>query len=154
MFNQRIRAAVLLIENQRVLLIKHVEPDSGETWWVPPGGGLEDFDENVLACAAREVLEESGLSVQVGRLVYWREYREHASMRHFLELFFLAESCSGKLTIKNIHGKGPDEDYIKDARWLSREELNGLTVYPKELHDSFWDDLAQGFPEVRYLGRH
>lgn len=27
-----------------------------------------------------------------------------------------------------------------------------MSVYPPELKDEFWQDLAEGFPETRYLG--
>jgi ADP-ribose pyrophosphatase YjhB (NUDIX family) len=109
-------------------------------------------DRSVHACAIREVREETGLSVQVGKLVYVREFVEvHSSLRH-LELFFLADEVSGELTLANIAGSGPDEDLIKDVRWLSRTELLDLVVYPELLKHKFWEDWSAGFPEACYLG--
>ena len=58
----------------------------------------------------------------------------------------------GDLTISHIQGNGPDEHYIKDVRWISKAEMKDMVVYPDILKDEFWADLAQGFPETRYLG--
>ena len=33
----RIRAAAI-IDNNKILLVKHVHPITGFEWWVPPGG--------------------------------------------------------------------------------------------------------------------
>jgi 8-oxo-dGTP diphosphatase len=40
----------------------------GREFWVLPGGGRED--ETEVECVAREVLEESGLEVSVGPVLY------------------------------------------------------------------------------------
>lgn len=149
----RIRAAALIVNRQRLLLVEHTHPFTGETWWVPPGGGVEPQDDSIFACAARETFEETGLAVALDRIVYIREFLddEHATLN--LELFVLGSTFSGELTTANIRGKGPDEDYIRSARWLHKDDLQTLTVYPEILKDSFWDDLARGFPQTAYLGR-
>jgi len=148
----RIRCAVILEQDERLLLVKHVDPDTKRVWWIPPGGGLEPGDRTVLDCARREVFEETGLRVEVGKLVYVREFREIESAAHHLELFFTAERFSGSLTLNNITGAGPDEDYIKGLSWLGREDLRDLAVFPEHLKSGYWEDLAQGFPAVQYLG--
>jgi hypothetical protein len=30
--------------------------------------------------------------------------------------------------------------------------MRDVVVYPEILKDEFWEDLARGFPEVRYFG--
>ena len=45
-----------------------------------------------------------------------------------------------------------DEQFIKDARFLSKSEIKANTVYPEMLEDVFWDDVRAGFPSTRYLG--
>jgi 8-oxo-dGTP pyrophosphatase MutT (NUDIX family) len=148
----RVRAAVILVEDDRLLLVKHVDPHSLATWWIPPGGGLEPEDESILACARREVMEETGLRVEIGKLVYLREFAEAAAGVHHIELYFLCGSYQGEITMDNVAGSGPDEDYIRDVAWVPREELAGLIVYPEHLVHAFWDDLGKGFPAVIHLG--
>ena len=148
--NQRLRAAVILQRGSSLLLVQHVDPDTGNVWWVPPGGGLEDHDETLLHCAAREAHEETGLDVQVGRLIYLREFNSGGTRN--LELFFLGEVIGGTLTTANVRGSGPDEHMIRDVRWVDRSELPTLTVYPEALVQAFWEDLERGFADVLHLG--
>jgi ADP-ribose pyrophosphatase YjhB (NUDIX family) len=134
--------------------VKHVDPESGDSWWIPPGGGLETQDKSILDCAIREVFEETGLQVTIGKLVYLREFIEPIPRIHHIELFFLADDFCGDLTIENIKGNGPDEDWIQQLAWLGQPELQDIKVYPELLQNGFWDDLQAGFPETRYLGVH
>lgn len=150
--HQRVRVAVILVEDDRLLLVKHVHPETGDTWWIPPGGGLEPADNSILACGAREVYEETGLEVDLGPLWYVREFHElDAGIRH-VELLFLGSDPRGELTLDNVKGSGPDEDYIRDVAWVPRKDLPGLTVFPKHLVLALWDDLARGVPSTCFLG--
>lgn len=67
----RIRAAVLVVEGDSVLLVQHQHDElhGGESCWIPPGGGV-DGEESLVECARRETLEETGLSVELGRIAY------------------------------------------------------------------------------------
>jgi ADP-ribose pyrophosphatase YjhB (NUDIX family) len=135
-----------------MLLVKHVDPDSGEAWWIPPGGGMLPEERSILDCAVREVFEETGLRVTVGRLICLSDFIEKRAAVHHLELFFLADAFTGELSMENVEGPGPDEDFIRDVKWLSQDEMRSLVVWPEYLVDGFWRDLAEGFPHVRYLG--
>jgi hypothetical protein len=57
------------------------------------------------------------------------------------------------LTTRHVQESGPDEDYLKGVRWVHRDDLRGLVIYPEVLQDEFWDDFAQGFPQTKYLGK-
>jgi 8-oxo-dGTP diphosphatase len=148
----RIRAAALIVNDNKILLVKHVHPQTGEAWWVPPGGGMEACDRSVFDCAAREVFEETGLQVKLSRIVYLREFAERDAGVHHMELFLAADSFSGQVTMANIKACDYDAAYIKEVAWLSPAEMQDLSVYPENLKDSFWQDLQQDFPTVRYLG--
>jgi ADP-ribose pyrophosphatase YjhB (NUDIX family) len=60
----RIAASALLFDEHRVLLIHRRDID----WWGLPGGGME-LGETVEDTVKREVLEETGLEVEVEQLV-------------------------------------------------------------------------------------
>jgi 8-oxo-dGTP diphosphatase len=149
----RIRAAVLIVENDRILLVHHVDPKTGESFWVPPGGGLEDSDESIFQCADRETFEETGLSVTTSRIAYIREFCDHSTSTHHLEIFLLADTVSGTLTLARLPSDQPDSDMIKDVKWIGREETPFLTVYPEVLRIEFWTHLESGFAQTHYLGR-
>lgn len=55
-------AGVVLNERQEVLMVKH-----NHSGWVFPGGQVE-VGENVIDAVKREVMEETGVSIEVGSL--------------------------------------------------------------------------------------
>ncbi len=57
-----------IVEDHRLLLIKHFSHRSNRGYWVLPGGGIEP-GETEIACVAREMHEETGLRVRVERLL-------------------------------------------------------------------------------------
>ena len=60
----------LIIHRRRILLIKRSDyKNRGKSEWDIPGGGL-DFDETILDCLHREIMEETGLTVYVDRLLF------------------------------------------------------------------------------------
>jgi 8-oxo-dGTP pyrophosphatase MutT (NUDIX family) len=62
-----IRYQAAIIRDECILLLQCAFRD-GITAWILPGGG-RDEGEDELACVAREVREETGLTVQVERLL-------------------------------------------------------------------------------------
>ncbi len=63
--------AAVVDQEDRVLLIRVRDPFSGRTFWLVPGGGQEG-PEAEEECVCREVREETGLEVEVVRLL-WQE---------------------------------------------------------------------------------
>jgi ADP-ribose pyrophosphatase YjhB (NUDIX family) len=142
----------MMTRGDSILLVQHVHPVTNETWWVPPGGGVEECDGSVFDCARREVFEETGLSVDLTQIMYVREFIDREDQCRHLELFIGSSGFDGELTIRNVQGNGPDEHYIRDVRWANRSELPAMTIYPEIIKDRFWDDLAAGIFEAGYLG--
>jgi 8-oxo-dGTP pyrophosphatase MutT (NUDIX family) len=140
-----ISAGALILHDQRLLLVHHFEADKYD-FWVPPGGRLEGA-ESIVECAQREALEETGLRVQPGQILYIEEFYEPGY--HFCKFFFLCDLVDGNLTIKN---KDFDEDFLIEARYFTKEELQELNVYPKILKDGFWEDIQLKEPVTKYLG--
>lgn len=57
-----------VIRGDHILLIKHLERESGRAYWVLPGGRRK-ARETAEACVRREISEETRLTVSVGRLL-------------------------------------------------------------------------------------
>ena len=67
----RNRGSVIIIENDKVALIKRVK--QGTTYYVFPGGGLEE-GETPQEGAKREALEELGVNVKIKECLTKAEY--------------------------------------------------------------------------------
>jgi ADP-ribose pyrophosphatase YjhB (NUDIX family) len=80
----------------RVLLIRRA--DNG-MWALP--GGFHDLHETPATCAARECLEETGLSVRIARLLGVFSSNRYAEVNYphkggkYVHILFLAESIGG-----------------------------------------------------------
>ena len=65
---RHIRYQGSIIQDDKILLIRHTEHASGRSYWVIPGGGRE-AGETEIACVMREMLEETNLVIRVERLL-------------------------------------------------------------------------------------
>ena len=97
--------ALVTDQDSRVLLSRWIGPDG--PLWTCPGGGIE-FGESVVEGIARELFEETGFEVQVGRLLDVRtwevraEDRLHPSKRPMraVQVFHEATVTGGELTFE------------------------------------------------------
>lgn len=149
----RIRTAALIRNDESILLVKHVHPKTQFTLWVPPGGKVEKEDKNIFAAAKREVWEETGLNVKVHEEIkYIREFFDEEDNTLNLEIFVPADLIDGDLTINNIYGRGRDENYIKSARWIKKEQAAKLAIFPELIkEETFWAE--EETKTTKYLGR-
>jgi acetyl-CoA carboxylase carboxyl transferase subunit beta len=134
---------ILFDEAGRVLLVRqrHEERDI----WMLPGGGIED-GEDAARAAAREALEETGLVVEPGPLIWHVETVSRDKGQRFVN-FFLAKAVSGAAAL----GADPEFDaahqVLRELRYFSREETDALPhVYPSMLRGELWAVAARGGP--------
>lgn len=66
--NREIRYQGAIIEDDRILLLKHMPLLGGSPYWLLPGGGRED-GETEIECVRREMKEETNLVVEVTGLL-------------------------------------------------------------------------------------
>ena len=137
----RVRVAVCATRDDDILLVQHEK--AGHRYWLLPGGGVE-MGETLAGAASREFTEETGYTVDVGRLLILCEAIEPAG-RHIVNLVFAGAITGGSLAV------GQDRS-LRDARWLPRAELTGLEMYPP-IGSAVADSWAAGFAgPVQVLG--
>ena len=78
-------------DHGQILLLRFRDPVGGAEKWEPPGGGIEP-GETAAAAAARELLEETGLTLPLDPepVVFRRRYHWKGRDRDHLEALFLA----------------------------------------------------------------
>jgi 8-oxo-dGTP diphosphatase len=111
----RVRVCGVCIENEHILLACH-RPILGEKdYWCPPGGGV-DVGETAEIALKREFLEETGLAIEVGRLLYTKEFVQPPL--HAIELYFDVKIIGGKLITGHDPEMNLNEQLIKNVSWL------------------------------------
>lgn len=142
----RVRAAGILVENDRMLLVRDGTLATGEPYFIPPGGGLELSDATLVHCLCREVFEETGLRMAAGEPIYIKEFLEPERDTHHVEIFFLASRSAAE---PGDAEATPDRPFD----WYTREQMAHLVVFPEVLKDAFWRERAGGSLRCRYLGK-
>jgi ADP-ribose pyrophosphatase YjhB (NUDIX family)/ribosomal protein S18 acetylase RimI-like enzyme len=129
----------IIIEENKILFIQQKAPDTGEVFYVLPGGG-QNGGETFVDTVKRECSEELGVSVSVGKLGLIREYigknhefsNEHANVHQIEYMFF----CS--LTTPIEISKATHTDLMQIGyEWIDFFELKNKNIYPKALKSAF-----------------
>ncbi len=114
----RATARVLLLDHRDRLFLLQAEDGSGNKWWVTPGGGLID-GESFEAAAQRELLEETGLLLSIGRWVWTRRhiYTWEGQRYDQYERFYLARTADERVAPTTT------DSYVVGHRWWSLNEI-------------------------------
>lgn len=132
---RRIRLATrgLIFKNDKLLLV-NAWPDGKSDLMCAPGGGAE-LHQSLPENLAREVLEETGLTVAVGACVLINEFHDPDGDFHQVDIYF---RCTVVVGETSEDWKDP-EGVVTDRRWVTRAELATLRVKPDSLADVAWD---------------
>jgi 8-oxo-dGTP diphosphatase len=131
---KRNRVAALVVKGDTILLVLHKK--GNKEYYLLPGGGVEqgEFEEEALK---RELLEEAGLSITAGKMVFETESFSPDKTRHIIQKVYLCKA-NGEI--------GPSKDpRVVRAVYMTREEFRQVKFYPNIREEilAAWD---QGFP--------
>jgi len=110
--------------------------DSGHSWWVAPGGGLEGSEDH-LSAARRELREELGrddisIGPVIGRRAHTLSFNGGPWMTQH-ELWFVARCDRFEVRPEVISSLA--SEFVTDVRWWSLEDLevSGVVTAPRRL---------------------
>jgi ADP-ribose pyrophosphatase YjhB (NUDIX family) len=110
----KVAAAVLIVQDGRVLLVRRVNEPFRGLWTLP--AGFVNGGEDPAEAAERECLEETGLIVRVIRVFDIISGREHPRGADFV-IVYLAEVLGGEMK--------PDDD-ADAVEWFDKNNLPPL----------------------------
>jgi ADP-ribose pyrophosphatase YjhB (NUDIX family) len=116
---------VVVWHGEHLLLIRRGKPPRIGRWSLP--GGAQKLGETVAQAATREVLEETGLQVEVGEVLAVVDLIERDGERvryHYTLIDFSAEAPGPELR--------PGGDAAA-ARWFTLEEASALGLWSETL---------------------
>lgn len=126
----------IIIEGDRVLLVKRAHPPIQGQWSIP--GGVLEVGEMVRQAAVREAREETGLIVETGELlgVFDRILRdaEHRVQYHYVLIDFLCRPIGGELLAASD---------AAEVQWFKRGELAAL-----KLAEDTLEVIGKGFDKL------
>jgi 8-oxo-dGTP pyrophosphatase MutT (NUDIX family) len=130
---RRASRLILLDSERRVLLFRH-RRDNRETFWAPPGGGLES-GETFEQAALREASEELGMSSFPLTYLWERTtdfvYKGNLVNQHECYFQIHGELLDLSDGVRKFHDQ---EGILEMRRWTATElESTGDVVFPEEL---------------------
>jgi 8-oxo-dGTP diphosphatase len=114
----------VLIEDNRVLLVRRANhPAKG--YWAIPGGRIEGR-ELLRDALKREMFEETGIVIRVAELLHTFDfyYQDESGLRHYIIIDYRVSRLSGQVSAG---------DDATAAAWLSAAALDEKKVAPETL---------------------
>lgn len=116
-----VTVGAIVIKDKKVLLVKRKHAPNQGLWAIPGGKVLPG--ETLQQAAEREIKEETGIIIRAKESIYVFDLIEHdedSKLRlHYVVIDLAADYISGELSAG---------DDAADARWVSQQELEQLSI--------------------------
>lgn len=123
----RLAVRAVILHEGRLLLVNAYPGDRSDLWCAP-GGGVEP-GQSLPDNLAREVFEETGLTVAVGAPCLVNEFHDPNGTFHQVDVYF---RCTIRAGVLDDAWEDP-EKVVHRRRFVSAEEMEGLRVKPDSL---------------------
>ncbi len=133
--NKGFRAGAVIVKDEKILLMhqylgprKH-EGKGAEDFYTLPGGSWE-VGETIEQTCKREIKEECGIDVAVGRLIFYVDTESR------LAFYFIGETSETEISLG-----GPEKERMSDhekyaVEWIELERIKDLTFIPAPAKDA------------------
>ena len=141
--NLRVAVRGIMVNDGKLLCAKLTGYRHGvpSTYWCVPGGGIDD-NEGLEPALAREIVEETGVKPDIGRLLFVQQYEFKGVQQ--LEFFFEIKNALDYLEIdvaKTTHG-------ATEIAEIGFVDPTTNDVLPKFLTEQPLDELLAQAPKV------
>jgi 8-oxo-dGTP diphosphatase len=114
-----------IVKDHHLLLLRHLEHATKRTYWLFPGGGIE-AGETEEQCVAREMFEETGLAVNVERLLFTQPMNGYGYEERKVYLCTVLEGEAKP-------GYEPEEDAItmygiEEVKWFDLRDVKAWSI--------------------------
>jgi 8-oxo-dGTP diphosphatase len=109
--------AAIIVRDSRLLICQRRRDKAFPLKWEFPGGKVE-AGESLTDALTREISEELGVQIEIGREVYRTQYR-YAELSAAIELVFYSARIAGELGAFNVSGA------FEKIVWVNPAELSG-----------------------------
>jgi len=111
--NPALTVDVVVIEGNKILLVKRGQPPHQGEWALP--GGFVEYGETSEAAAKREVQEETGIAIELSAILGVYSDPDRDPRGHTVSVVFVGRMVSGQL-------QGGDD--AADAKWYDINDLH------------------------------
>lgn len=131
----RIATRAIILHDDKLLLVNAWKGKSD--LWCAPGGGAEphsSLPENL----AREVMEETGLTVAVGEVCLINEFHDPKGSFHQVDVYFRCTITAGEVCDTWVDPEG----IVTRRTWATRSDMNHLNIKPDSLGPVAWSEAG------------
>jgi ADP-ribose pyrophosphatase YjhB (NUDIX family) len=123
--NKHFTASAVVLHKDSVLLVHHPRLKA----WVPPGGHIEP-NELPDEAAVREVLEETGVPVEIREPLCIHQVKAFENGEHVyhIDIVYLCQVVAGAACDSTSMPQVKVEDGIPEASWVKLEQLESLNI--------------------------
>lgn len=132
MTSPRLAVRAVILHRDRLLLV-NAYADGRSDLWCAPGGGVESgasLPDNL----AREVFEETGLTIAVGAPCLVNEFHDPGGTFHQVDVYFRCTIAAGAIT---ADWQDP-EGIVTNRRFFTHDQMAGIRFKPDSLPDVAW----------------
>lgn len=117
----RVGVGAVVIRDGAILLVRRAAPPGQHLWAIP--GGLLKLGETLKEAAEREIKEETGVTIQAGKVIYVFDFIERDEEGRIAYHYVIVD-----LKGEYVEGEPLPGDDAADCRWVKPEECATLPL--------------------------